>query len=655
MAKAAVPVDISWHGLAYSIKDKKAPDGKKMILHPQDGQVQNSSLTALMGPSGSGKTSLLNALAGRLPITKGACFEGLLEVNGLSIRELPCPFADISAYVEQEDVLYALSTVQETMDFAARLRLPSSTGAKEREVRIDDALKALGLVHVRNTNVGGSSFNGAIRGLSGGERKRLSIALELLHKPKVLFLDEPTTGLDSYQALNVMEKLRDLAVKDGCTVVVSIHQPRSSIFALLSGVYLLAGGNPIFAGPTEDATTYFAKLGYDLPPKFNPADFFIDLVSIDQRDESELERTEKQLAGLVESWKTRMASAAAGDGGDDVETVASKKKSILDARPESPAGHTAFFMPLAYLMQRGWREQMRDRTAVVFKCFFQAFFGMVFGLVYFQLGNDQRAIQDRMGILVFLTMNQAFGSVISTAQVIPRQLVIVNRDRANRLYSAFPFYISSVMVTIPVEAVPTIVNICIIYFMSNLGGEFWLFLALIMLENFCGISMGMALSASFKNVTMAPQIAPAVVILFLIFNGSFVNEESIPVYFLWLREISFIRYAFKAAAVNEFEGARFECDSSSAGYCIERGEQVLANLEFDTSNVVLQAVLILAGLSLVFNILAFAILIYRRPRFLVLQKPSHSITDVKLKTSPGPESSAPQKGDEVSNEIVMGS
>eukprot|EP00930_Biecheleria_cincta_P058012 TRINITY_DN43878_c0_g1_i1.p1 TRINITY_DN43878_c0_g1~~TRINITY_DN43878_c0_g1_i1.p1 ORF type:complete len:652 (-),score=112.13 TRINITY_DN43878_c0_g1_i1:306-2261(-) len=619
MGKDAVAVELSWQGLSYSLKDKKVVDGRKWILQPQTGNVKPGDLVALMGPSGSGKTSLLNALAGRLPITPGASFTGRLEVNGIPMPDLPCPFADISAYVEQEDVLYALSTVLETMDFAARLRLPAATPAEERARRIEDALNQLGLAHVKNTNVGGSSFNGAIRGLSGGERKRLSIAIELLHEPKVLFLDEPTTGLDSYQALNVMEKLRALATS-GCTVIVSIHQPRSSIFALLSGVYLLAGGRTIFAGATDAATAHFAGLGFDLPPKFNPADFFIDLVSIDQRDADEQEKTTKRLDMLAEAWqkeeqKLRSDSTIAFSEAE----LEAKRRSILDARSESPAGQTMFLTPLLYLIQRGWREQMRDKVAVLFKCFFQAFFGVVFGLVYLQLGFAQKSIQDRMGILVFLTMNQAFGAVIGTAQIIPRQIVIVNRDRANRLYSVLPFYTSSLLVTIPVESVPTVLNTIIVYFMANLRGDFFVFVAIIVLENLVGISMGMILSASFRNVTMAPQVAPAVVILFLIFNGSFVNEESVPAYFLWLREISFIRYAFKAAAVNEFEGAKFTCDEASAGYCITTGEQVLAQLEFnDPRNVIWQAVAILGGLAVIFNILAFAVLIYRRPRFLKL-------------------------------------
>jgi len=611
-------VKLTWRDLSYSIRDKKAPDGEKWILHPQDGEVGSGDLLALMGPSGSGKTSVLNALAGRLPITRGASFRGSLQVNGVPMQELPCAFADISAYVEQEDVLYALSSTQETLDFAARLRLPSKTSAEERSERIEEVLKQLGLVNVRHTNVGGSSFNGALRGLSGGERKRLSIAIELLHRPKCIFLDEPTTGLDSYQALNVMEKLGSLA-KEGHTVVVSIHQPRSSIFALLTGVYLLAGGKPIYVGPAHAATDYLGTLGHAMPPNFNPADFLIDMVSIDQRGSEEHARTEALLASLQAAWASRTTKAIEEKG--DASTLLERSSKILQARSESPAGQTAFLMPLLLLIQRGWREQMRDKLTVAIKIAFNFFFAVVFSLVYFRLNKDQTSIQDRTGLLFFISMNQAFGAVIGTAQVIPRQLVVVNRERANRLYAVFPFYVSSMIVTLPIEAIPQMMYNAIIFFMTNLSGSFWIFFGIMLLENVVGISLGMALSALFKNVQMASQVAPAVVILFLMFSGFLINENSVPIYFVWLKEVSFIRYTFKAAAVNEFDGTIFSCDDAvDPTACIKDGQEVLKALGFDEDGLILTCVLYLIGLFVALNILAVIILLWRRPRFLALEK-----------------------------------
>lgn len=621
-------INIKWKDLSYSLRDAKKKT-TRTILHPQDGETKPGDLLALMGPSGSGKTSLLNSLAGRLPSQKGAQFAGEILVNELPIQKLPCPFADISAYVEQEDVLYALSTCYETLVFQSKLRLPKNISRNDIEERIDAVLRQLGLLHVKHTNVGGSSFNGAIRGLSGGERKRLSIALELMHNPKVLFLDEPTTGLDSYQALNVMEKLRELADAQQ-TVVVSIHQPRSSIFAMLTGVYILAGGKPVFAGPVDAATEHFAMHGFPLPPLFNPADFFIDLVSVDQRGDAELAASTKRLEGLCDVWEANeLKRRHQKPTGAIRKSFEETCDDILAAKPEAPAGQSTVLMPFYELMKRGWREQTRDKAAMGLKWCFNLFFTAIFGLVYFRLGHSQQSVQDRTGILFFLTMNQAFGAVIGCAQAIPRQLVVVNRERSNRLYPVFPFYLSTLACMVALEAIPQFVNNVVIFYMTNLGGSVWLFFAILGLENLAGISLGVTLSACFTNVTMAAQIAPAVVILFLMFSGFLINENSVPVYFIWLKEISFIRYAFKAAAVNEFDGANFECDLCPAGsfdqdddcdlYCVTEGEQILRQLKFDQENLIFTCCMILIAIAVVFNLLAIVILMLRYPKFLPLQ------------------------------------
>jgi len=158
--------------------------------------------------------------------------------------------------------------------------------------------------------------------------------------------------------------------------------------------------------------------------------------------------------------------------------------------------------------------------------------------------------------------------------------------------------------------------------MTNLSGSFWIFFGVLLLENVVGISIGLVLSASFKNTKMAAQIAPMVVILFLMFSGFLINEESVPAYFIWLREISFIRYTFKAVAVNEFEGQTFECSAADLT-CITEGEQVLAMYKFGDGDVISEAVVILAAIAGVANLIAFAILLYRRPRFLTLDSSTH--------------------------------
>jgi len=600
---------LQWKRLTYSIQTKKV---EKVILHSQDGEAAPGDLLAIMGPSGSGKTSLLNALAGRLPVTRMARCTGCIEVNGIAKQELPCPFADISAYVEQDDALFALSTVQETLAFSAHLRLPAATSAEERDRRIEGVLRQLGLLKSRYTNVGGGG-GGEERGLSGGERKRLSIAIELLHKPKCIFLDEPTTGLDSYQALNVINKMDELA-KDNHTIVMSIHQPRSAIFVMFSGIYLLAAGKPIYVGSTSEASDYFEKLGFPLPPKFNPTDFLLDLVSVDQRDEEQQALTEARLVKLQASW----SSITPVDKVMHMRTM-DRKQAILNARIELPAGQHAIAKPFILLLARAWRERTRDKFAVVLMIFFGVFMNVIFGSVYWQLGRGQQDIQNRSGFIFFLTMNQAFASCIDTSMTFPAQIFVVQRERASRMYAILPYYISNLMVKLPMDLVPVLVSHTVAFYMGNLGGRFLIFILMMLLESLCAVSIGMALSACFKSVTMAAQTAPIVVILNLIFSGFVINLESIPPYFIWLREVSFIRFAFTGCIVNEFKDESFECDGSDSGVpCIRDGDAVLTQLGFDGEDLLLKCIVALLIIALTFNILAFAILVYRRPCFLPL-------------------------------------
>ena len=153
-------------------------------------------------PPGSGKTSLLNALAGRIPVTKGATLTGDVYVDGVAMSATG-DMSTRSAYIMQDDALFALSTVQETLMFAARLRLPAAMSLADKEKRVTQVIEELGLVKARNTIIG----NQKVRGLSGGERKRVNIGVDMLHDPKLLFVDEPTSGLDSFQAQSVSTRV----------------------------------------------------------------------------------------------------------------------------------------------------------------------------------------------------------------------------------------------------------------------------------------------------------------------------------------------------------------------------------------------------------------------------------------------------------------
>ena len=632
MRKTENGIILQWRDIRYSVT-RKGKDGEeadvKVILDDLSGDTCGGRLLALMGPSGSGKTSLLNALAFRVPKGPGAAITGAVYTDG-EVVVSPKQMARVSAYVEQHDALFALSTVRETLMFAAQLRLPSDLPLPEKEAAVSAVIADLGLVSAADTVVG----NETIRGVSGGERKRVAIGMDLLHDPRLIFMDEPTSGLDAFQALNVMSTLKDLATKKGRTIVASVHQPRSSIYALIDQLVLLSGGRLMYSGDGHDAcSAHFAALGEPVPQDFNPADHFLDIISVDYRTpdliESTTARIEKLAAGcaaksstLESVWGTHSSncdtSTVSLDLGD--ETLKGKEERVESGRVAGGAAGT-FWMPFKLLLARTWREQVRDSASLAIKYFMNTFFCLLFGLIYLRMDRDQISIQDRTGILFFQAMNQAFGSAIGISKIIPQQLKVVSRERAAHMYTPLPYYVSTFLVTLPLELVPGIMYGTVIYFMTALregAGHYLAYLGIMLLENFAGIGLGMCLSASFTSVEMAPQLAPAFVILFLMFSGFFLNESNVPVFLIWLKEISFIRYAFQALCVNEFKDATFTCDPAVTATCYD-GNEHLERLKFDKVTIWGNC-LILAGMIVGFNLLALAIVYYRHPKYLTLTR-----------------------------------
>lgn len=201
--------------------------------------------------------------------------------------------------------MYTNLTVFETLMYSAKLRLPSSVPLSEKTRIVEEIIQQLGLQNCRNTLIGDRDN----RGVSGGERKRVSIGIELVTNPKVLFLDEPTSGLDAFNALNVMEVIKTLAVKQNKIVLLTIHQPRTDILDLFDNIILLSMGKTVFFGHLDDGLKHFASLGYPLPDKTNPSDHFLDVVTPDQvctRITTEKRRKASQVPGKNQVVSTKL-------------------------------------------------------------------------------------------------------------------------------------------------------------------------------------------------------------------------------------------------------------------------------------------------------------------------------------------------------------
>lgn len=241
---------------------------EKTILNGITGMASPGEILAVLGPSGSGKSTLLNALAGRL---KGHGFSGTVLANG---KRLNKTVLRRTGFVTQDDVLYPHLTVRETLIFCALLRLPKSLNRKEKVSVAEAVILELGLEKCKNTIIG----NSFIRGVSGGERKRVSIAHEMLLSPSLLILDEPTSGLDSTAAHRLMTTLGSLAQK-GKTIITSIHQPSSRVYQMFDSALVLTEGKCLYFGKTNEAMSYLESVGFSLSFPMNPADFLLDLAN----------------------------------------------------------------------------------------------------------------------------------------------------------------------------------------------------------------------------------------------------------------------------------------------------------------------------------------------------------------------------------------
>ncbi|CAG8596413.1 4749_t:CDS:10 [Funneliformis mosseae] len=256
-----IPATLLFRDISYYVGDKS-------VLHSIHGLVKPGEVMAIMGGSGAGKTSFLDILARK---NKAGRIKGEILVNGRIVEDVE--FKNVVGYVDQEDHLLPTLTVYETILYSALLRLPREMSFEAKNFRVIETMSELGILGIKDSRIG----DAGARSISGGEKRRVSIACELVTSPSILFLDEPTSGLDAYNAYNVVECLVTLARNYNRTVICTIHQPRSNIFALFDQLVLLAKGHMVYSGEASKCQSYFENIGHKCPPGFNIADYLVDL------------------------------------------------------------------------------------------------------------------------------------------------------------------------------------------------------------------------------------------------------------------------------------------------------------------------------------------------------------------------------------------
>ncbi|KAH0677527.1 hypothetical protein KY285_025328 [Solanum tuberosum] len=566
-----LPVTIRWTNITCSLSDKSA-NTVRFLLKNVTGEAKPGRLLAIMGPSGSGKTTLLNVLAGQTKASPKLNLSGLLDINGVPFSNKIYKFA----YVRQEDLFFSQLTVRETLSLAAELQLQDISSIEERDEYVNNLLFKIGLVSCADSCIGDAK----VRGISGGEKKRLSLACELIASPSVVFADEPTTGLDAFQAERVMETLRQLA-QDGHTVICSIHQPRGSVYAKFDDIVLLAGGSLIYAGPARDEVlAYFSKFGYICPDHVNPAEFLADLISIDYSSRESVYSSQKRINGLVESFSEKIPEVLYA-----TSLVRDSSKTHVNFQKKSISRKGGWWRQFRLLLKRAWMQASRDGPTNKVRARMSIASALIFGSIFWRMGRSQTSIQDRMGLLQVAAINTAMAALTKTVGVFPKERAIVDRERAKGFYALGPYLLSKLIAEIPVGAAFPLLFGGILYPMARLHptiSRFGKFCGIVTVESFAASAMGLTVGAMVPTTEAALALGPSLMTVFIVFGGSYVNSDNTPIIFRWIPRVSLIRWAFQGLSINEFSGLQFEHQNT---FDVQSGEQVLERLSFGGSRI----------------------------------------------------------------------
>ncbi|CAF2120683.1 unnamed protein product [Rotaria magnacalcarata] len=364
-------------------------------------------MNAILGPSGSGKSSLLDILTDRKD-PRGT--SGVVLVDNFLRHP---SFRYTVGYVVQEDICSGTLTVRENLNFSVSLRLSEDLSASDKRVRVSTVITELGLEACADTRVG-TEF---LRGISGGEKKRTSIGMELVLSPNILFLDEPTTGLGASTASSIMKCLKDLS-RRGRTIIFSIHQPRYSIFKLFDTVMLMCNGRCVYHGSAKGVVPYFSTHDYQCEPYDNPADFALDVL-IDMGRKPDI------IAKLNNLYNKTYAdtSAAFSRPGNmiDLETL-DRKRQKYKVQAARSLGAEIF-----YLSQRTLRNSLRNPALALSQISVSIILGAMIGLLFYDLKNTtDSGVQNRLCAIFVISLNQIFINVTAIDALLKERALFIH-------------------------------------------------------------------------------------------------------------------------------------------------------------------------------------------------------------------------------------
>lgn len=466
--------DIQFKDLSYEV-EVGYHKTKKQILKGLNGVFKAAELTAIMGPSGAGKSTLLNILSG---FQQGQ-LTGTIEYISSKGKQNWSMYKKQSCYIQQTDNLYGLFTVQESMMMVTYLKIGSSVTKMLRQVLIDNILETLKLSKVKDTKVDR---------LSGGQKKRLSIALELIDNPPIMFLDEPTTGLDSLASLQCIAALQTMA-KSGQTMICTIHQPSATLYQLFDHIYLIADGQCLYAGTPDNTVSYFAQQGFQCPQYHNPADYMMEVINREYGDYN------NRLIAAAKKYCQREETS--------LKIRIIRETSFYDEKTRTTMDPPSEITRFKILLHRYALIIYRDWSVSHIKMILHFLVAILLGLMYEHAGKDASKTISNISFLMITGLYFIYTSMIPAVLKFPLEMAILKKERFNNWYQLRTYYAVTLVTTLPLTVFSTFVYTATSYILTSQlleWSRFFMFLLITALTCFTSESIGLGIGTILNPI-----------------------------------------------------------------------------------------------------------------------------------------------------------
>uniref|UniRef100_A0A336KXP5 CSON001284 protein n=1 Tax=Culicoides sonorensis TaxID=179676 RepID=A0A336KXP5_CULSO len=561
---------LEWKNLSYTPKRKVfkgskfnvfkgAQEESVKVLDNVNGSIESGNLVAVLGGSGSGKTSLLAAISQR--IRRNLTGDILINNQMLSSREM----RNISGYVPQSDVSIPTLTPYEHLYFMLQFKKGLNLNANEQHQQILIILKKLGLIECSNF---------PMKRMSGGEKRKLLLATSLIFDPLLLFCDEITTGLDSFQAISVIQSLRDLIGLDNSknfnnkAVVCSVHQPSSFLFHLFTHLILMStNGKIVFQGKIQDAVRIFENAGLPCPMLYNPAEFYVKALC-EIKNEEKLQRVSR-LSREETEFKIQSY---------DIQTHFHKE-----------SRRVCWFKQIFYLIVRSSLSGRRNFRRHIIESFLFLSTSFVIGLLYHSVNSkSQSSVQDITGALFTLVNEIVFTYTYFVIYLIPEQYAFLRRETGEELYSISAFYVSKIIILIPKVIIETLIFVGVVFLLTSFDWDFHTYFKICTSLIFAGISAmayGFSTAGLFSSVRLTLELQPPMDLFLLILGGMYINIGSLT--FPQIKYVSIFFYSCEAVNYDYWksvENIACPINVQTEYPCLRNGTEVLEHLGYRTDS-----------------------------------------------------------------------